>query len=113
MKKNNRRKTMKIRFIFLVFLLCLLVRGDPVPESAYHTLQLIDAGQWPPADAAGTRGGSTWPNRDGSLPTDVVYRSWDANAKKPGQARDAARIFTGSDGSAYYSADNGRTFTRM
>ncbi|MFD0375803.1 ribonuclease domain-containing protein [Streptomyces sp. NPDC127112] len=90
-----------------------------VPGRARRTLELIDAGQWPPNDGSGTRGGTTWPNRDGALPrTDaegnpVQYQEWDVNRKQPGQARDPERIVTGSNGTAWYSADLFRTFEQM
>ncbi|MFF7470138.1 ribonuclease domain-containing protein [Streptomyces sp. NPDC008092] len=95
------------------------VAAAPVPQRAFDTLGLIDAGQWPPNDGSGTKGGSSWPNRDGTLPgTDhaggpVAYLLWDVNRNRPGQARDPERIATGDDGSAWYSPDAGRTFTRM
>ncbi|MGW5611925.1 hypothetical protein ACWEWI_38990 [Streptomyces sp. NPDC003753] len=38
---------------------------------------------------------------------------WDVNRKQPGQARDSERIVTGSDGTAWYSADLFRTFEQM
>ncbi|MFJ8208240.1 ribonuclease domain-containing protein [Streptomyces sp. NPDC096033] len=90
-----------------------------VPDRAWETLKLIDAGEWPPDDGSGTLGGATWPNRDAALPsTDsagapIDYRQWDVNRKQPGKARDAERIVTGSNGTAWYSADNGRTFEQM
>jgi len=91
-----------------------------VPDRAYQTLALIDAGRWPgAANAPGTHGGDQWMNRGGSLSrTDssgkaITYREWDVNPKKPGQTRDAQRIITGSDGSAYYTGDHYKTFTRM
>ncbi|AYG78118.1 hypothetical protein DWB77_00225 [Streptomyces hundungensis] len=91
----------------------------PIPDRAWQTLKRIDAGQWPPADGSGTKGGATWANREGVLPrTDssgnpVHYRAWDVNRKQPGHARDAERIATGSDNSAWYSGDALRSFTRM
>ncbi|WP_369384159.1 ribonuclease domain-containing protein [Streptomyces sp. cg36] len=90
-----------------------------IPERAFRTLSLIDAGEWPPNDASGTKGGATLPNRNGALPrthgdgSPIHYRQWDVNRKEPGQARDSERIVTGDDGSAWYSADLFRTFQRM
>lgn len=91
-----------------------------VPERAYETLEEIDAGRWPDsANAPGTKGGITFQNREGRLPaTDdsgkrVKYQEWDVNPKKPGQSRDAERIVTGSDDSAWYTGDHYDTFTRM
>ncbi|MFF0491234.1 ribonuclease domain-containing protein [Nocardia sp. NPDC004068] len=93
--------------------------ADAVPARAWDTLRLIDAGQWPPSDAPGTHGGETWKNREGRLPaTDsggavIRYQEWDVNRKQPGHNRDAERIITGSDGSAWYTGDHYETFTRM
>ncbi|MGW1742860.1 ribonuclease domain-containing protein [Nocardia sp. NPDC001965] len=91
-----------------------------VPDRAYETLTEIDAGRWPDsANAPGTKGGIPFGNREGRLPaTDsagkaVKYQEWDVNPKKPGQSRDAERIVTGNDGSAWYTGDHYDTFTRM
>ncbi|MEV6321492.1 ribonuclease domain-containing protein [Nocardia sp. NPDC051787] len=91
-----------------------------VPERAYATLREIDAGRWPDsANAPGTKGGERWMNRGGDLPaTDaggkpITYREWDVNPKQAGRSRDAERIVTGSDGSAWYTGDHYKTFTRM
>ena len=91
-----------------------------VPDRAYATLTEIDAGRWPDsANAPGTKGGVPFGNREGRLPaTDsagkaVKYQEWDVNPKKQGQSRDAERIVTGSDGSAWYTGDHYDTFTRM
>ncbi|GAB2722229.1 guanyl-specific ribonuclease [Nocardia thraciensis] len=94
--------------------------ADSVPDRAWRTLQLIDAGEWPDAaNAPGTKGGGTWSNREGQLPAadgggaPIGYKEWDVNPKQPGQSRDAERIVTGSDGSAWYTGDHYRSFTRM
>ncbi|WP_459549398.1 guanyl-specific ribonuclease [Nocardia sp. X0981] len=91
-----------------------------VPDRAYRTLVEIDAGRWPDsANAPGTKGGIVFRNREGRLPaTDaagkaIEYREWDVNPKRPGRSRDAERIVTGSDGSAWYTGDHYDTFTRM
>ncbi|MEV6116320.1 ribonuclease domain-containing protein [Streptomyces sp. NPDC052109] len=93
--------------------------GTAVPDHAQRTLSLIDAGQWPPHDNSGTRGGEAWPNRDGVLPgvdadgNPIHYLQWDVNRKQPGHPRDSERIVTGTDGSAWYTGDRLLTFTRM
>lgn len=91
-----------------------------VPERAYRTLEEIDAGRWPDsANAPGTKGGERFGNREGRLPGSdsagrpVTYREWDVNPKRSGRSRDAERIVTGSDGSAWYTGDHYETFTRM
>ncbi|WAC53780.1 ribonuclease domain-containing protein [Gordonia sp. SL306] len=91
-----------------------------VPAHVLHTLALIDAGTWPEAaDAPGTRGGDIFRNSEGNLPaTDgrgrrITYREWDVNPKEPGRSRDAERIVTGGEGSAWYTADHYRTFVKI
>ena len=91
-----------------------------VPDRAYATLSEIDAGRWPgSANSAGTKGGDPWQNRGGDLAAKdsagkkITYQEWDVNPKKKGQSRDAERIVTGSDGSAWYTGDHYKTFTRM
>lgn len=96
------------------------VRAPGVPDRAYTTLVEIDAGRWPDsADASGTKGGDRWMNRAGTLPAKdsagkaISYQEWDVNPKQPNRSRDAERIVTGSDGSAWYTGDHYDTFTRM
>jgi guanyl-specific ribonuclease Sa len=40
----------------------------------------------------------------------IAYQSWDVNPEKVGSGRGAERIVTGSDGSAYYTPDDYKTF---
>ncbi|ORM09189.1 ribonuclease domain-containing protein [Prescottella equi] len=89
-----------------------------VPQAAWATLAAVDAGRWPPDDAPGTQGGRTFGNHEGRLPaTDgggkIRYQEWDVNRKVDGRGRDAERIVTGSDGSAWYTDDHYETFARM
>ncbi|MFI5777287.1 ribonuclease domain-containing protein [Nocardia sp. NPDC051570] len=98
----------------------MTARAPGVPDHAYDTLREIDAGRWPgSANAPGTKGGDEWMNRNGTLPRkdpagkQIAYREWDVNPKQRGQTRDAERIVTGSDGSAYYTGDHYQTFIRM
>lgn len=88
-----------------------------VPARVTRTLALIDAGEWPEAARApGTKGGITFRNNERLLPTTdangrrITYREWDVNPKEPGRSRDAERIVTGSDGTAWYTADHYRSF---
>ncbi|MEE3849903.1 ribonuclease domain-containing protein [Gordonia sp. LSe1-13] len=88
-----------------------------VPDHVMATLALIDAGDWPEAaDAPGTRGGGVFRNNEGLLPDfdsqgrPISYQEWDVNPKEPGRSRDAERIVTGSDGSAWYTDDHYRSF---
>ncbi|MFM1724875.1 ribonuclease domain-containing protein [Rhodococcus sp. PAM 2766] len=89
-----------------------------VPQAAWVTLAAVDAGRWPPGDAPGTQGGRTFGNHEGRLPATaggqkVRYQEWDVNRKVDGRGRDAERIVTGSDGSAWYTDDHYETFARM
>ncbi|NUS42806.1 MAG: ribonuclease [Mycobacteriaceae bacterium] len=94
-------------------------RPAEIPANAWQTLRLIDEGQWPPPDSPATKGGTTWNNRESRLPrrtqsgAPITYREWDVNRKQQGRTRDAERIVTGSDGTAWYTGDHYRTFTRM
>jgi guanyl-specific ribonuclease Sa len=91
-----------------------------VPDRAYVTLVEIDAGRWPgSANAQGTKGGDRWMNRGGTLAAkdaagkSITYQEWDVNPKQRNRSRDAERIVTGSDGSAWYTGDHYESFTRM
>ncbi|TSD48266.1 ribonuclease N [Rhodococcus sp. KBS0724] len=94
--------------------------SSDAPARVLATLVEIDAGRWPDsANAVGTKGGVTFRNSEGRLPAvgagggRVVYQEWDVNPKKNGQGRDAERIVTGNDGSAWYTLDHYETFTRI
>ena len=95
-------------------------RTGSVPARVADTLDEIDSGRWPEsANAPGTRGGDTFRNREGNLPAKsangkrITYKEWDVNPKKRGRGRDAERIVTGSDGSAWYTWDHYKTFTQI
>ncbi|MFF2088844.1 ribonuclease domain-containing protein [Nocardia sp. NPDC058176] len=97
-----------------------VTKASGVPDRAYTTLVEIDAGRWPDsANAPGTKGGIHFMNREGRLPAkdsagkSVTYQEWDVNPKQRNRSRDAERIVTGSDGSAWYTGDHYDTFTRM
>jgi len=60
----------------------------------------------------GRNGEESLPRRD-SAGRSIVYREWDVNPHIPGHNRGAERLVTGSDGSAYYTADHYRTFTKI
>lgn len=59
----------------------------------------------------GRGGGQVLPQQgpDGSS---ISYREWDVNPPGP-SGRDAVRVVTGSDGSAWYTSDHYNTFTRI
>jgi guanyl-specific ribonuclease Sa len=101
-------------------------RGTPgheaagAPEKVLKVLRYVDEHHRSPE---GYEGGRTFHNaaRDGeqALPHTgpgggpITYREWDVNPKRPGVNRGAERLVTGSDGSAYYTADHYRTFTKV
>jgi guanyl-specific ribonuclease Sa len=91
-----------------------------VPEKVQKVLRHIDkTGEAPD----GYEGGRTFLNlgRNGeeSLPRrdtrgrPITYREWDVNPHIAGRNRGAERLVTGSDGSAYCTADHYRTFTKI
>lgn len=41
------------------------------------------------------------------------FQEWDVNPKKPGRGRDAERIITADDGSAWYTDDHYRSFKQI
>ncbi|MCF8603153.1 ribonuclease N1 [Gordonia sp. HY442] len=94
--------------------------SNDVPARVQQTLGYIDAGDWPDAaNAPGTHGGDTFRNSEGRLPKKtsngkkISYQEWDVNPKQSGRGRDAERIVTGSNGSAYYTLDHYESFTAI
>ena len=94
--------------------------ADELPARVRRTLAYVDSGDWPAAaNAPGPRGGDTFRNAERRLPAKsangkrISYREWDVNPKKRGRGRDAERIVTGSDGSAYYTLDHYDSFTKI
>jgi guanyl-specific ribonuclease Sa len=49
-------------------------------------------------------------DRDGDS---ITYQTWDVNPEVPGRGRGAERLVTGSDGSAYYTPDDYKTFVTV
>lgn len=91
-----------------------------IPPYVLETLALIDAGDWPDAaNAPGTKGGERFGNREQRLPKNsesgqrINYQEWDVNPKERDRGRDAERIVTGNDGSAWYTADHYDSFDRI
>ena len=93
-------------------------RGDTLSQIALD--HEGDAGKWPEAaNAPGTRGGTNFRNNEGLLPRTgsdgrrLRFQEWDVNPKKPGRGRDAERIITADDGSAWYTDDHYSSFRRI
>jgi guanyl-specific ribonuclease Sa len=91
-----------------------LPRG--VPAKVARVLHHVDEHDAPPP---GYQGGRHFGNFEGNLPKKdrrsrfIKYREWDVNPRVEGKNRGAERLVTGSDGSAWYTADHYRTFKRI
>ena len=91
-----------------------------VPAKATTTLAYIDAHHRAPDGFVGGTtyqndgrgGGQSLPRKDGRAAS-IAYREWDVNRHEQGVNRGAERLITGSDGSAYYTADHYQTFRRI
>jgi guanyl-specific ribonuclease Sa len=91
-----------------------------VPEKVAEVLASIEKHDSAPAGYEGGRtfhnegrgGEQVLPRRDGAG-RPIHYREWDVNPRRPGVNRGPERLVTGSDGSAYYTADHYRTFTKI
>jgi guanyl-specific ribonuclease Sa len=90
------------------------------PQKAYDTLKEVEStGSAPQGHVGGRRfqndgrgGGQVLPKQaaEGSA---IHYQEWDVNPKQAGVNRGSERLVTGSDGSAYYTGDHYRTFTKI
>jgi len=90
-----------------------------VPQNAWETwLHVSTKG----APMRGYKGGKTFNNsgKNGEYLPDqaangsaITYREWDVNPYVKGTNRGGERLVTGSDGSAYYTNDHYKTFTRF
>ncbi len=91
-----------------------------VPQNALDTLDHVDrTGTAPqgyqggaPFLNDGRGGGQVLPAAD-AQGNPISYQEWDVNPRVPGVNRGAQRLVTGSDGSAYYTDDHYKTFTRI
>jgi guanyl-specific ribonuclease Sa len=91
-----------------------------VPSKVVTVLKHIDEHKTAPP---GYEGGRTFLNlgRDGEqvLPRKdsqgkaIRYHEWDVNPRVPGKNRGPERLVTGSDGSAFYTADHYRTYIKI
>jgi guanyl-specific ribonuclease Sa len=91
-----------------------------VPAKVLTVLKYIDEHKTAPP---GYEGGRTFLNlgRDSEqvLPRrdehgkPITYHEWDVNPHIPGRNRGPERLVTGSDGSAYYTADHYRTYIKV
>jgi ribonuclease T1 len=94
--------------------------SEGIPDKVTEVLRHIDARHSAPEGYEGGRpfhnagrdGEEALPRKDGDG-RPISYREWDVNPKVPGVNRGAERLVTGSDGSAYYTNDHYRTFTKV
>ena len=104
-------------------------RGEPsqsgesknrVPEKVLVVLKYVEEHHDAPAGYEGGRefhnssgqGEEPLPRRD-NRGQSITYHEWDVNRKVAGVNRGAERLITGSDGSAYFTSDHYRTFTKI
>ncbi len=91
-----------------------------VPAKVTTVLHHIDTIHKAPAGYEGGRafhneghaGEQRLPQKD-KVGNIISYQEWDVNPKVEGVNRGAERLVTGSDGSAYYTSDHYRTFTKV
>lgn len=87
-----------------------------VPAKVGRVLKIIDdTGEAP----QGYVGGRNFGNYEKRLPRydkkgkTIRYQEWDVNPKIQGKNRGAERLITGSDGSAHFTSDHYKTFTKI
>lgn len=87
-----------------------------IPAHALKVLEYIRKnGEAPP----GFVGGREFQNREKRLPQHsadgkrIRYSEWDVNPKVQGKSRGPERLVTGSNHSAYYTADHYKTFLKI
>ena len=92
------------------------VGGAQAPAYALEVLSYIRRNGEAPK---GYVGGREFMNKEKRLPQKDVsgqrirYSEWDVHEKVPGQNRGPERLITGSDHSAYYTADHYKNFLRI
>jgi hypothetical protein len=95
-------------------------RRATVPRYVLQVLESVDKHHHAPEGYVGGReflnlgkdGEQSLPNFDADGKP-INYREWDVHPHVPGKNRGPERLVTGSDGSAYYTADHYRTFIRI
>jgi dienelactone hydrolase len=90
--------------------------AEGIPAKVLKVLEHVDRYHEAPD---GYEGGRTFGNFERRLPQAddkgrrIKYREWDVNPLRPGVNRGPERLITGSDGSAYYTADHYSTFKKI
>ncbi|MBO0720912.1 MAG: hypothetical protein J2P41_08815 [Blastocatellia bacterium] len=92
----------------------------PLPQYAERTLEYIERTGNPPQGYMGGsdfrndgRGGGEVLPRIDSSGRSITYREWDVHPYTRGINRGPERLVTGSDGSAYFTSDHYRTFSKV
>lgn len=89
---------------------------EGVPAKVGKVLKHIDEHQ---KAMPGYEGGRVFGNFEKLLPRKdakgkpIKYQEWDVNPHKPGVNRGPERLVTGSDGSAHYTDDHYKSFTKI
>ncbi|KJL45257.1 RHS repeat-associated core domain-containing protein [Microbacterium trichothecenolyticum] len=83
--------------------------SGPAIQKVWSTLNRVDEKAAP---LPGFRGGRTFQNSQQKLPEGpgLTYKEWDVNPQVQGVNRGGERLVTGSDGSAYFTADHYDSF---
>lgn len=90
--------------------------GSKVPPYVLQTLEHIERYQSAPE---GYVGGRTFENREKRLPLAsptgirIHYKEWDVHPRIRGKNRGPERLVTGSDRSAWFTADHYNTFIQL
>lgn len=95
-------------------------RGGKFPTAATSVLQHVQQTGKAPSGYVGGRnfqndgrgGGQVLPETDSQGST-ITYKEFDTKPYQKGLNRGAERIVVGSDGSAYYTSNHYKTFTKM
>ena len=92
-----------------------LAKKVMVPEKAKNIIKQVKARNGTPPK--GYKGGGTYknspPNGGQKLPEGIIYKEYDVNPYVKGQDRGMERIVIGNDGSAWYTNDHYKTFSKI
>ena len=106
-----------VRIAYGVFKLLQGIEDAGIPETAEKVAD--NALNKNGAALKGWKGGGTFKNSEGILPTEdangnpISYKEYDVWPRVPGQNRGAQRVVVGSDQSAYYTDDHYESFTQI
>ena len=88
-----------------------------IPARVYEVLDYVDTHHKAPDGYVGGRHFGNYekrlPQKNKMTRKKINYREWDVNPAKQGKNRDAERLVTGDDKSAYYTKDHYETFVQI